>query len=486
MSVHDSATAQDESIDGDSSPRLRGDLTTLQLLLSVLAYNAPLGVVVGFSPVIIGYGNGLGAPGAYLVAMLIMSAFAVGFLQMAKCVKNPGGFYSYVALGLGRPAGLGASFLALACYYALLLTFYAYMGFAVQGLVSSVFNGPEVQWWVWSLAALALTAALGYFRLDLSAKILTVTLLIEIAAVVIYDLCVVIRSGESGLSARSFTFDSLTSGNIGLALLFATMCLIGFESTVVFRDELRNPERSIPRATYGFLALVATLFGVTVWATIEALGEANAVAATAADPAGAFLGTVQTFVGTAGVDIIQVLLVSSIFAGMLATHNVFSRYVFNLAADGVLPKSVARVHPRHGSPHRGSLFTTLISLAGVIVLIAIGSDPALLYAQLSGGFGYSVIMLLLFTSVAMAVFMFRQAPAGSTVFHRFVCPALACASFVVVLWLATANIDVLITAGDWVVGGMLLFFYGVVALGIALAMWFKKNKKTTYQRIGRQ
>src|SRR5262249_23395665 len=101
----------------DESHRLRERLGVVQLLFTVLAFNGPLAIVVGFVPVIIGYGNGLGAPTAYVAASVIVGLFADGFIKMSRHVEKPGRVSThFVAKGLGRPLGLGASFLAVACY----------------------------------------------------------------------------------------------------------------------------------------------------------------------------------------------------------------------------------------------------------------------------------------------------------------------------------------------------------------------------------
>ncbi|MDT5018198.1 MAG: hypothetical protein QOD39_4358, partial [Mycobacterium sp.] len=44
----------------DSSPaHLQGDMGTLKLVMTVLAFNAPLGVMAATVPLVIGYGSGL-------------------------------------------------------------------------------------------------------------------------------------------------------------------------------------------------------------------------------------------------------------------------------------------------------------------------------------------------------------------------------------------------------------------------------------------
>lgn len=99
-----------------SSHKLRGDMSTFKVLFTVLAFNGPIIALVAFLPVVVGYGNGVGAPAIYILAGGIIALFAIGFIKMARHVQNPGGFYSYVTKGLGRELGLGAALLAIVGY----------------------------------------------------------------------------------------------------------------------------------------------------------------------------------------------------------------------------------------------------------------------------------------------------------------------------------------------------------------------------------
>ncbi len=49
-------------------------------------------------------------------------------------------------------------------------------------------------------------------------------------------------------------------------------------------EEARNPERTIPRATYISVAFMAIFYGFIIWAVIISLGETNAVAAGRREP----------------------------------------------------------------------------------------------------------------------------------------------------------------------------------------------------------
>ncbi|MGY4098811.1 APC family permease [Nocardia sp. R16R-3T] len=467
-------------------PKLRGRLGAVQLLFTVLAFNGPLALVVGFAPLVIGYGNGVGAPVAYLAAGVVVAVFAAGFVKMARHVQNPGGFYSFVTLGLGRPIGLGASLLALICYYTAIVATYIFVGPAVGNLVANVLGGPVVPGWVWAIVIQAAIGVLGHFNLDLSAKVLSTLLAAEVVMIVVYDSVVMFKGGSAGIHADSFLPASIVSGSPGIALLFAVMCMGGFEATVIFRDEVRNPDKVIPRATYLFVGVVALIYAGTTWMIVSALGEDNAVAATAADPAGSFFTTVRQFLGTVAVDIASVLLCTSLIASILAVHNVLARYVFNLGVDKILPARLGRVHPKHGSPAQASAVTSLAILIGYTLLTVFGGDPMTLYPKASAVAGYALLLLLLLTGVAILLFMARTRPEDTTIWHRSIAPMLAILGFLGAVYLATANFDVLMSAGSVAEYATYVALYGTVLVGIVAALWLRRRRPGVYRHIGRQ
>lgn len=55
---------------------------TTGLVLTVMAYLAPLSGTAGFVTLVIGYGNGLGAPLTFPAAGLVLLVFSVGYTAM--------------------------------------------------------------------------------------------------------------------------------------------------------------------------------------------------------------------------------------------------------------------------------------------------------------------------------------------------------------------------------------------------------------------
>src|SRR5260370_29362465 len=96
----------------------RADVSTLRkhavglpgVLFLTVTGSAPISAMLFNTPLVVGYGNGLGAPAAFIFATVILTIFSVGYVAMSRKVTTAGGFYSYISHGLGREFGLGSGF----------------------------------------------------------------------------------------------------------------------------------------------------------------------------------------------------------------------------------------------------------------------------------------------------------------------------------------------------------------------------------------
>lgn len=424
-------------------PKLDGQLGVVGIVLMVIAAAAPLTVIGGDGLLAIAEGPGAGAPLGFVIAGLLLMLFAVGFVTMTPFVSEAGAFFLYITKGLGERWGLGAAFVALVTYTAIQVGMYGYMGWALGDLVSS-FGGPVLPWWIWAVATIAVVAILGYRKIELSAKVLGIALVLEIAVVLVTDAAIVLAGGYEGISGYSFTPDAATSGPLGIAVLFAFAGFAGFEATAVFRDEARQPERTIPRATYLSVAVIGVFYAISCWAVVEAWGPANVkgVVQKSLDAGGnALLDTAEIYVGTVFRDFMHVLLVTSLFACVLSFHNVITRYQFTLANKGVLPAKYGQVHPTQGSPHVSSILQSTTALILVVLVAAMGLDPLVqVFASMAGISTVGMLTLLILTSIAIPTFFARDAVARrGRVMSTYIVPALAVIGLCASLYLVLSN-----------------------------------------------
>lgn len=443
----------------DRPAKLRGHLGVPAIVLMVVAASAPLSTIGGNVPIAMALGNTTGIPVAFIVAGVIFGLFAASFIAMSKYVTDAGAFYAYIRESLGRAAGTGAAVLALPAYMATLIAVAAYDGVILNELITR-FGGPDLPWWLLTGLVLAAVAWLGYRDIDLSAKVLGVFLVSEVAILMVVDLVIVVRGGEHGLTGDSFTPQGI-AGGFGIALLYALWGFVGVEATAVFRDEAKDPDRTVPRATYWAVGIVAVFYAFTSWALVEGNGGHDAIQLATDDPDNFMVNTAGKYLGMVGRDLNTILWSVSVFACALAFHNIASRYAFVLGQSGVFPKKIGKVHERHGSPSNASLVITVASFVVMGICAALQLDPVLQIFGPGGGLGILALALLwLLTTISVVLFFVRRGNStGKVVLASFATLALAAALVLVVsnLTLVVGGTPTLAA----IFGVMPLVFFGV-------------------------
>ncbi len=261
----------------------------------------------------------------------------------------------------------------------------------------------------------------------------------------VVDFAIVFSGGDAGLRADPFLPENVFSANLGTGVMFAIFGFIGFEATAAFRSEAKDPDRTIPRATYIAVSVIALFYAFSSWAAIVGLGVDKAVDAAAADPVNLIPDLGTRYAGVFVHDAMQVLLATSFFACVLTFHNVVSRYLFALGRVGALPLSVAAVHPKHSSPYRASAITALATGVLLLIFALPGLDPVVeIYTWLSGAATLGLIVLMALTSLAVLVFFARRGRLGFSAWRTRIAPALALLGLLTALVLVLMNFEFLI------------------------------------------
>src|SRR5581483_3927882 len=106
----------------------------------------------------------------------------------------------------------------------------------------------------------------------------------------------------------------------------------------------------------------------------------------------------------------SLLLISSVFAALLAFHNAAARYFYVLGREGLLPAHLGQTHDEHQSPHLGSLLQSVLALIVLLIFVVEDQDPVLaLFTWLTNLATLSVITLMCLVSFAVFAF-FRRKP----------------------------------------------------------------------------
>ncbi|GAA2001909.1 APC family permease [Microbacterium ulmi] len=469
---------------------LTGSLGATAIVFMVVAAASPLTVVGGATPLGILIGNGVGFPSLYAVAAVVLLLFAVGLATMARHVPRPGAFFTYVGYGFGRGAGLAAAWIAMLTYTVVQLAVYGYLGYILSVTVAGV-GGPSLAWWLYALAVVAIVGILGYRHIDLSSKVLGVLLVAEVAIVLVLVAAVTFSGGAEGLSAAPFLPENIVSGSPGVGLTFAIAAFIGFEATAIFRDEARDPDRTIPRATYTAVVGIGVFYTLASWAMVMAWGPNGVMDAASQDPGTLLLRTVARYLGTVGEVTINVLLITSLFACVLSFHNVITRYQHSMANAGVLPARLATVHAAHRSPHAASIVQTVTAAVLLAAFALLQLDPVLqVFTWFSGVATLSVVLLMAVASGAVIAYFLRTRK-DRRLWHTLVAPALGLLGLVGIGILIVAYYPMLVgdvdAEGNPVFGTVSWILIALIVAfpvgGAVQAAWIRARRPAAYAKL---
>lgn len=456
-----------------------GQIGTWGIFFMVISAAAPLTVVAGSFPPAYAFG-GIGVAGAMVFAGLVLMAFASGFTAMGKYVKNAGAFFAYAGKGLGKPIGVGVSFVTIVSYVVLSISFYGLIGF-FGNLTAGIVFGADIPWWAFSIVTLVAIFALGRRQVEVGAKVLAVLLTAEVAVVLVLVVAIMVQGGPEPLSfAPLDPANALLAPGAGILLVFAFGAFLGFEGTAVYAEEARNGERSIPRATYGAVAFLAVFYAIAAFAFAYGFGVEGIIGfVTTEDFTALPYAVASTFVGDWLVNAIFILIVTSFFACLLAFHNASARYMFSLGRERILPGALAKVAPS-GAPIVANTVLVALAAVAIIATIVTNGDP---YAVLAIGTYASGTSGLVFAqalaSVSVLVFFLRDRR-GHNVWRVVVFPLLGAGGLIFGWVSIVANFDIL--TGWGAEGNMWLIAAAPVLLvtGVVWALIIKARDPKRY------
>ena len=470
--------------------RLRANSVGLVgVVFMAIATAAPITAMTGNLPVAVGSGNGIGAPAGYLFATLVLTIFSVGYVAMAKHITAAGAFYGYVSHGLGRIAGMASGLLAVMAYVVFEASIIGIFANFAHATVEDQF-GWNVHWSVWALAVLAIIAVLGFFDIHLTARVLGIALVLEIAVLALVSLAVLVQGGgPDGIPAAPINPANAFDGAAGLGLFFAFWSWVGFESTAMYGEESRDPKRVIPIATLISVVGVGLFYVFVSWMTISGNGLTKSVELSQTAPLDLFFAPTESFVGHWAVTCFQWLLLTGSFACAMAFHQCAARYLYAIGREGFIHKSLGRTHHKHGSPHIASVVQSCIALLIILAFwVTSPKDGDLkLYTLLAILGTMAILIVQTLCSFAVIGYFRNHHPESRHWFRTFAAPLTGGIAMLYVVYLLLDNMT---TAGGsfagtlffdlipWIVG---VVFFG----GIGLSLWLKTSRPEAYERIGR-
>jgi amino acid transporter len=179
----------------------------------------------------------------------------------------------------------------------------------------------------------------------------------------------------------------------------------------------------------------------------------------------------------------HLLIVTSLFAAVLALHNATSRYLFALGREGLLARALGRTHPRHHSPYIAS--RVQIAIAAVVIAgFAIGgADPYLLLGTSMGGLGTLGIVALQAAAAAAVIGYFRRRR-DPRVWTTLIAPLAGAAGLITACVLIVHNYSALTGKKSGAVNDLPWLLLAAAVAGFGYALWLRAVRPRVYAAIG--
>jgi basic amino acid/polyamine antiporter, APA family len=373
---------------------------------------------------------------AFVVCALVVALIILCFAEVGSRFDETGGPYLYareafqpaVAFEVGWLIWL-ARVTAFAANCNLLIN---YLGYFFLPATTTFWRATII---VFVVAVLAMINLLGIRQAAIVSNAFTIGKLVPII--------IFIAAGLFFLNPQAYEFGpSPTTADFSKSVLLLVYAFTGFEMATIPAGEVKDPQRSLPRALLIAILVVAVVYimiQVVCVGTLPGLAQSQKPLADA--------GT--QFLGTAGGAIISAGAIISITGNLNILLLSGSRVPFAMAEQKQLPAVIGSIHRKFFTPYISILIT-----AGLMLFLTLKSSflAALTISTIARLVTYAA------TCIALPVFRARRetpAPAfrlpGGTV--------IAVLSLLLIVWLLLNSTLAEAKAAAWAAGAGLLIYF---------------------------
>ena len=176
---------------------------------------------------------------------------------------------------------------------------------------------------------------------------------------------------------------------------------------------------------------------------VERMAEISSVdGVPLADPAAILYAVATEYVGSWLATVMSWLVISSLFAGLLAFQNSCARYFFAMGPARVLPRKLDRVN-KSGAPVFASITTSAITLIIIVWFIVQKLDPVLnMFFWFSGMTVVAIVWVEILVSLSVVIY-FRKTKLDTRVWNTIIAPISAAILLILGEYLLTSRFGLL-------------------------------------------
>lgn len=194
----------------------------------------------------------------------------------------------------------------------------------------------------------------------------------------------------------------------GAALAF--YAFIGFEDIVNVSEEVKNPERNVPRAILFALAIAGVVYVLVSWLATNVISPSELAASNAP-----LLDVVRRAQPNFPQIIFTLIALFAVLNTALLNFVTASRLLFGMSREGLLPAWLGKLHPRRKTPYR-----TLFIILPIVIFLALSGTLQFLAGTTA------TLILAMFCLVNLSLLLIKRRESQTNGFQvPYLIPALA-------------------------------------------------------------
>lgn len=327
--------------------------------------------------------------GPALVVSIVIAAVSVGltalfYAEFASRIPTNGGAYGYLYSIFGEfPAWL-AGWLTIMEFLTAVSSVASGWGSYLKGLLGNfgislpqALNGtfnPQEGTYIDLLPVLVILFVVGVVLLNSKAALRfnSVLVVLKFSALALFILAgVFFIQPANWADFAPFGFGAIYGGQAGImagaSLMF--FAFLGFESISMAIDEVKNPEKNVPKGIVLSLSIVTVLYIIV---TLVLTGMVHYTKLDVADAVAFALREVGLGWAASYVSVVAILTLITVCISMTYA---LSRMVYSISRDGLLPKSLSQLTKSSKVPKNATILVGIFAAicAGVFPLASIAS-----------------------------------------------------------------------------------------------------------------
>jgi amino acid transporter len=279
------------------------------------------------------------------------------------------------------------------------------------------------------------------------------------------------HAGSVPFSVHWFAWSSLggVSGFIAASLI-AVYMFSGWDTGIMVNEETENARETPGNAVMLSVVVLALLYAFLTFAFQGAVSNR----ALQANGANALSYIAQQVAGSALAKYMILAVALSAVGSTLATLVSGVREAFAMGADGVLPRALARTHPRFKTPSLATVIIGVLAVIGTWIYILGSSSVQNSFNKIVSIDGLLFALFYAFTGITMVVYFRRMAAAGlRNAVSLLLIPLISTAFLLYVAWKSVPGL------GGWA-SGNLISLYVLLGTGAVIMVVARASGSSDY------